>query len=388
MAKKDLNVFDVSFIDLLSGALGAVLILFVVVPKLTEDHIIAVEELEQMKQLETEMQDIEAAMAALRSTTVDKSALKDAESQTKALEAQAKAIEVQMKKIEETVKKMESTTKELSKEVENLQKQLAKCQGDRKSLKDEISELKKNVKQLEDRIKNNDTLVEQLKEQMKEQKKQKEEEITKLQQEVAKANQVEIDLNEDIQEESSKVAKLETDKSGLQSQIASLKKELAKAKEEIKTKTDKIKGYEERAGLKFADKNIVFVVDISGSMDEADPPSRTRRIDEVKAGLKMMIATMDDSYSVDIVVYPKSQDDKYGYKFGSLKTVTDGTKYDLYNYINGLKPGGCTPTKEVMEYVLGNYSDAGTVTLLSDGLPTNRVSYTDCKEISDTGGLA
>lgn len=38
MAKKEINVFNVSFLDLLSGALAAVIILFVIVPKMTNEQ--------------------------------------------------------------------------------------------------------------------------------------------------------------------------------------------------------------------------------------------------------------------------------------------------------------------------------------------------------------
>jgi hypothetical protein len=38
MAKKDINVFSIAFLDLLSGALAAVIILFVIVPKMTVDE--------------------------------------------------------------------------------------------------------------------------------------------------------------------------------------------------------------------------------------------------------------------------------------------------------------------------------------------------------------
>ncbi len=39
MARKEINVFGTSFLDLLSGALAAVIILFVIVPKLSLIHI-------------------------------------------------------------------------------------------------------------------------------------------------------------------------------------------------------------------------------------------------------------------------------------------------------------------------------------------------------------
>jgi archaellum component FlaC len=49
MAKKEINVFSVAFLDLLSGALAAVIILFVVIPKFTNEQIDAMETLDQLE---------------------------------------------------------------------------------------------------------------------------------------------------------------------------------------------------------------------------------------------------------------------------------------------------------------------------------------------------
>ena len=89
---------------------------------------------------------------------------------------------------------------------------------------------------------------------------------------------------------------------------------------------------------------------------------------------------MDDDYNVDIVIFPKSKDAFYGYKYGKLTPATANTKYDIYNYLSGLRAHGCTPTRQTMEFVLDNpsYKSAGTIIFLSDGLPTKRISATAC----------
>ena len=50
MANKEINVFSVSFLDLLSGALGAVLILFIIVPKMSEEQRQTIQEVEELRQ--------------------------------------------------------------------------------------------------------------------------------------------------------------------------------------------------------------------------------------------------------------------------------------------------------------------------------------------------
>ena len=39
MPKKEINIFSISFLDLLSGALGAVIILYIIIPKLNAEEI-------------------------------------------------------------------------------------------------------------------------------------------------------------------------------------------------------------------------------------------------------------------------------------------------------------------------------------------------------------
>ena len=48
MQRKELNIFSISFLDLLSGALGAVLILFIIIPKMTSEQQSALEEMEKL----------------------------------------------------------------------------------------------------------------------------------------------------------------------------------------------------------------------------------------------------------------------------------------------------------------------------------------------------
>ena len=119
----------------------------------------------------------------------------------------------------------------------------------------------------------------------------------------------------------------------------------------------------ERLGLELQDKRVVFVVDVSGSMNEG-------RIDEVRAGLKMLVATMDDSYMVDVVFFPNvPASSNYGVMWGGLQTISEARKYDIYNFLSDLDPSGGTPTTEALEFVLGQYGNAGTILLFSDGEP-------------------
>jgi len=68
MARKEINVFNVSFLDLLSGALGAVLLLFIVIPKLDASIKLKLEKLESIEQLEVDAKDIQTMMSKLEAS--------------------------------------------------------------------------------------------------------------------------------------------------------------------------------------------------------------------------------------------------------------------------------------------------------------------------------
>lgn len=57
MSKKEINVFSVSFLDLLSGALAAVIILFVIIPKMTSEQ---QETIETINSLEVQVDQIDS----------------------------------------------------------------------------------------------------------------------------------------------------------------------------------------------------------------------------------------------------------------------------------------------------------------------------------------
>ncbi len=361
MAKREINIFSVSFIDLLSGALGAVLILFVVVPKLTSDIERQLEELEQIKELKVDVQKIESMMTKLKKSVPDGV----------------------YKELESRIKKTQETIDDLALEVKNLQNKLAKCDDKTKKLKEEKKQQEQRIKELEDEINNNGSLVKQLKEEIESQKKQHAEQVKKLEEQIKQTELEKAELQKKVETTEKQVTTLQVQTQDMQKEITQVKTELDKAKETNARQAQEIAQFKNRLGFELGDKNVVFVVDMSGSMDDEPEP---QKITEVTAGIKMMIATMSDDYAVDIVSYPKSKDERYRYKYGKLTKVTEKVKYDLYNHLSKLRAYGCTPTKEAMDFVLTspNYADAGTIILMSDGLPTVRVGATKCDDMSNT----
>lgn len=385
MARKDINVFNVSFLDLLSGALGAVLILFIIIPKLTSDIERQLKELDQVKQLKEDVAKMEVVMDKLK-----------------------KSVPTELyKNLEQKMGNLQKTVEELELEIKNLQNSLAKCEDRRLQLKKKVETLEKEIEDLQNRLKNHDKIVEQLKQELQETKQRLNAEIEELKKKLAAAEKEKARLQAEMQENKDKIIRQEAEIAELKKEIEKVKQEakqeiertkkeaqekiaqkdktIQKAKETISQQAKEIAQYKQRVGFEFSDKNVVFVIDISGSMDDAPEP---QKLDEVKAGIKMMIATMDPSYNVDIVIFPKSKAEKYGYKYGKLRKVTEDTKYDIYQYLSSLRAYGCTPTRETMDFVLTspNYQNAGTIILLSDGLPTKRVTDIDC-DTDDVAGV-
>lgn len=366
MAKRDINVFNVSFLDLLSGALGAVLILFIVIPKLTGDIILELEQLEQMKELKVDVQKIENMMVQLKESVP----------------------EATFNELQSRMEKLTTTISQLEKEIKTVQSKLAECDAQRKRLNEQVKDLKKQVVDLEERIKNNDKIVQQLQSEIEDLRKQIEQirsEKEALAQEVQDLKNTVSQKDETIAVEQTKVEDLTENNEALKRELEKAKNEAEAAKAEVNKQKTQLKECQAKLGLDVGD-NVVFVVDISGSMDDDPEP---QKLDEVKAGIKMMVATMDESTSVDIVIYPKSADERYGYKYGRLQPVTEDTKYDIYRYLATLRAYGCTPTKEVMDFVFDspNYKNANTIILMSDGLPTVRTSATKCDEVNSTAEI-
>ena len=156
-------------------------------------------------------------------------------------------------------------------------------------------------------------------------------------------------------------------------------------------------------------KSVVMLVDLSGSMAPDKNDDNEDRLSQVKAAIKMYIASMDQDYKIDIVFFPgfkenidsgvcrnfavrpeadkncltyERRDDaydneslacyKYGFMEGELKPLlTENDKYYFYQKVSCLKPYHDTPTKQAIEFVLTSkrYTSAEGIILFSDGEP-------------------
>ncbi|EQC44015.1 VWA domain-containing protein [Bacteriovorax sp. Seq25_V] len=159
-------------------------------------------------------------------------------------------------------------------------------------------------------------------------------------------------------------------KEELEKKVSSLQAELEKIKTKAKEESEIIQKSQSEGdgsadtGFNFKGKNIVFIIDVSGSM-------QGEKIGQVKAGLKMLIASMGKEYKVDVVYYPHSVNQDYYSLWGVTQSLHNlRVKEEVYDFLNNLVPKGNTPTRSAMLYAMSNYKEATDIVLLSDGLPT------------------
>ena len=170
---------------------------------------------------------------------------------------------------------------------------------------------------------------------------------------------------EELKEKTAKMAEIIKD-------LKSSTKTMSQTIKELQEKTSdrKVASVPVDVGFKFKGKNIVLVIDVSGSMFLED------KIGQVKAGLKMLITSMGEEFNIDVVHYPDGMTHDYRTLWGRTKKMTKRNKSTVYDFLQDLKPWGSTPTRSVMKYVLRNYTKATDIVLLSDGAPTKKNSKT------------
>ncbi|MFY0672943.1 MAG: VWA domain-containing protein [Bacteroidia bacterium] len=284
MARKEINLFSASFLDLLSGALGAVIILYILVPKLT----IPVEEFEEQKKLSEEVGKLGVAIEDIADLIPQE---------------QLDAIKSQM---EEVI----SAKNALEKKIAGLQQGLEEC----------LKSNEENVKK-----------------------------ILALESELEKTKKALDAANSEIEN------------------LRPYKEWMDKCNFTPEDECPEVASLNVDVGFKFKGKNLLFIIDASGSMDSEG------RMGQVQAGIKMLITTMGSDFNCDVMWFGEPEPANYfGAQFSSLQAMNDVNKKETFKFINNLKPGGGTPTGIVLEHALthGGYSNLTDIILLSDGIPS------------------
>lgn len=301
MPRPQINIFSISLLDILSGALGAVIILYIIIDKKPNDYTQGFEDdlIQCDSALTGNFDELRAGITDLKNDIPS---------------AEYRDLLDQLDAAENNVTCFKSLIDEQQEVIKELGEQLD-------AARDSIQELEQSVRSLE-------------------------QELAAVQQELTETKQ--------------QLEQCEAEKAELQQQLQNERDEKERYQalyEECDAERNK-----KAVGFELTDKTV-FVLDVSGSMEG-------EKLANVKAGLKMLITTMNQDYATDVVFFPNERaGSDYGYRYGSLRTVTQTVKYEIYNFLETLVAEGGTPTESVMNYALRAYPDATTVVLLSDGEP-------------------
>lgn len=157
------------------------------------------------------------------------------------------------------------------------------------------------------------------------------------------------------------VASLKSQLEDLQKKTQSLESQLVEAQKPVEKVPS---GPDMDIGFKFRGKKIVFIIDTSYSMTQED------RMGQVKAGLKMLLTALPNTYKVEVVQFPWEDRAPYKALWGGLRETDTAHKMEAFEFIYAMKPFGGTPTRDVLNHVLTHYQEISDIVLLTDGAPS------------------
>lgn len=151
MARKEIQVFSISFLDVLSGALGAVLLLYIIVPRLN----ISEEEFEEQAKLAETVKELGLQIQDIR-TVVPGEIFDNLQNQMATLEEARQALEQQISRLQVELRQSRQATAEaqqvasqLKTEVSVLQAQALQSASHAQS---EISDLERQIQQYQEEL--------------------------------------------------------------------------------------------------------------------------------------------------------------------------------------------------------------------------------------------
>lgn len=147
MGRREINIFGTSFLDLLSGALAAVIILFVIVPKMTSEN---VDLLEKVKEIRTIAADVDDLLEKLRNS-VSKEVLE-------AIQGEMDSLKMQVGQMEQKLAELEEKVKEVAEERDRWRKAAEQQEEEIEQLKARLAEMEAKVQEAEDKCRTANTV--------------------------------------------------------------------------------------------------------------------------------------------------------------------------------------------------------------------------------------
>ncbi len=117
MAKKDVQVFSMTFLDLLSGALAAVIILFIIIPKMDRE---TQETAEAINNLDFNIETLDSIVHSLEGM-VEQEVLEEVNLELEEMRKNLESARQQVEDLQEQVEQLEQQTAEFEQRIEELQ---------------------------------------------------------------------------------------------------------------------------------------------------------------------------------------------------------------------------------------------------------------------------
>lgn len=145
MTKKTINIFGTSFLDLISGALAAVIILFVIVPKKTQQEI---NQLEQVHQLEQKVIDIHEAIERIEhSVSFDE--YRQVQKQLDSIDNQLEQLSEQLQETEQIVSELQEDNRQQALQIAEQERLIGELQQALEDIKQEQQDVERTANTIE-----------------------------------------------------------------------------------------------------------------------------------------------------------------------------------------------------------------------------------------------
>lgn len=136
MARKEINIFGTSFLDLLSGALGAVIILFLIVPKMTRSEQDALEKIKELQEVAGNIEDLLDRLEK----SVPRDALRQIEAELTQLRENTRTLERELAALKEQVRTLQEENTSLREQLEDKNRQLEEMERQLEELRRQVSQ--------------------------------------------------------------------------------------------------------------------------------------------------------------------------------------------------------------------------------------------------------
>lgn len=133
MARREINIFNVSFLDLISGALGAVILLFIISTQLITA---ATEHLDALEKLDIKVEELESILEKSRNA-IPKEIYDQIQEQVDQLKRAVVESEHEVESLQQQLKQCQEQLSELTEQVQQQQAQIMRCEENMEKLEGE-----------------------------------------------------------------------------------------------------------------------------------------------------------------------------------------------------------------------------------------------------------